>query len=205
MTENAPVSPIPHTTSPPSSPPSHSQILPTIQRFLFCAQHPQSTALNPPDLIAHNTRQTTTESVAYPPTSHPNFNPSSYYTPPDPAPAPHPPPSAGHPRSLFRTPTPNPNPNPSISTPTPMANENAQMSSSGAGAAHTPTADSVASTVRPGGAPARVYMNEKIVPYLLEGMKTVTKEQPANPLRVLGEFLIQKSNEVEGQSGRAPE
>lgn len=30
---------------------------------------------------------------------------------------------------------------------------------------------------RPGGAPARVYMNEKIVPYLLDGMKTVAKEQ----------------------------
>lgn len=81
-------------------------------------------------------------------------------------------------------------------------------------------------TAATGGAPARVYMNEKIVPYLLEGMKTVTREQsvtplsssplcasrcakecfrvtdgtfyrPANPLRVLGEFLIQKSNEVE--------
>ncbi|KAL4905205.1 hypothetical protein BDW74DRAFT_20351 [Aspergillus multicolor] len=145
---------------------------------------------------------TTIETVAYTPTSHPNLNPTAYSTPTDPAPphpAPHPALSAGHPRSLFRTPT----PNPSISTP--MANENAQMSSSSAGAAHTPTADSIASTVRPGGAPARVYMNEKIVPYLLEGMKTVTKEQPANPLRVLGEFLIQKSNEVEGQSGRAPE
>ncbi|EEQ86500.2 hypothetical protein RJZ56_001043 [Blastomyces dermatitidis] len=51
--------------------------------------------------------------------------------------------------------------------------------------------------VRPGGAPARVYMNEKIVPYLLEGMKTLAKEQPSNPLRVLGEYLIQKSNEIE--------
>ncbi|KAL2825320.1 hypothetical protein BDW59DRAFT_161797 [Aspergillus cavernicola] len=79
----------------------------------------------------------------------------------------------------------------------------------GAGASHTPTADSTTpatNPVRPGGAPARVYMNEKIVPYLLEGMKNVTKEQPSNPLRMLGEFLIQKSNEVEGgQSGRAPE
>ncbi|KAL1982669.1 hypothetical protein VTN96DRAFT_1039 [Rasamsonia emersonii] len=53
------------------------------------------------------------------------------------------------------------------------------------------------SQVRAGGAPARVYMNEKIVPYLLEGMKAVTRDQPPNPLRVLGEFLIQKSNEVE--------
>ncbi|OJD12582.1 hypothetical protein AJ78_06843 [Emergomyces pasteurianus Ep9510] len=51
--------------------------------------------------------------------------------------------------------------------------------------------------IRPGGAPARVYMNEKIVPYLLEGMKTLAKEQPSNPLRALGEYLIQKSKEVE--------
>ncbi|KAL4775993.1 hypothetical protein BDW60DRAFT_177392 [Aspergillus nidulans var. acristatus] len=87
-----------------------------------------------------------------------------------------------------------------------MVDETSQMSSAGTGSAHTAAAEPIASTVRPGGAPARVYMNEKIVPYLLEGMKTVTKEQPANPLRVLGEFLIQKSNEVEGsQSGSAPE
>ncbi|EEH34653.2 hypothetical protein PAAG_05702 [Paracoccidioides lutzii Pb01] len=52
------------------------------------------------------------------------------------------------------------------------------------------------SQVRPGGAPARVYMNEKIVPYLLEGMKTLAKEQPSNPLRVLGEYLLQKSSEI---------
>ncbi|KAL2799026.1 hypothetical protein BJX66DRAFT_294585 [Aspergillus keveii] len=91
-----------------------------------------------------------------------------------------------------------------------MANENTPTNQAGGGS-HTPAADSSISAsnsnpVRPGGAPARVYMNEKIVPYLLEGMKNVTKEQPSNPLRVLGEFLIQKSNEVEGgQSGKAPE
>jgi COMPASS component SDC1 len=28
-----------------------------------------------------------------------------------------------------------------------------------------------------GGAPARLYMNEKIVPYLLEGMKNVARDQ----------------------------
>ncbi|OJJ80701.1 uncharacterized protein ASPGLDRAFT_51116 [Aspergillus glaucus CBS 516.65] len=60
--------------------------------------------------------------------------------------------------------------------------------------ASTPTADSLANTTpqtqpqsqqtqtgRPGGAPARVYMNEKIVPYLLEGMKGVAKEQYVSP------------------------
>ncbi|RAH40428.1 DPY30/SDC1 family protein, partial [Aspergillus brunneoviolaceus CBS 621.78] len=64
-------------------------------------------------------------------------------------------------------------------------------------AAAATTATANGSQIRPGGAPARVYMNEKIVPYLLEGMKSVAKEQPPNPLRVLGEFLIQKSNELE--------
>lgn len=44
--------------------------------------------------------------------------------------------------------------------------------------ANTPQAQSQTQTPgRPGGAPARVYMNEKIVPYLLDGMKTVAKEQ----------------------------
>ncbi|KAJ5533823.1 hypothetical protein N7527_000077 [Penicillium freii] len=57
-----------------------------------------------------------------------------------------------------------------------------------------------AGQIRPGGAPARVYLNEKVVPYLLDGMKSVAREQPANPLRVLGEFLLQKSNEVEGET-----
>ncbi|RHZ69894.1 hypothetical protein CDV55_105119 [Aspergillus turcosus] len=77
---------------------------------------------------------------------------------------------------------------------------NGATPTSNAGAANTPRAESStpAAQGRPGGAPARVYMNEKIVPYLLEGMKSVVKEQPSDPLRVLGEFLIQKSNEVEG-------
>ncbi|KAL5340325.1 hypothetical protein BJX70DRAFT_361431 [Aspergillus crustosus] len=95
-----------------------------------------------------------------------------------------------------------------------MANDLTGTNNPAPGAAQTPTTDPLASAsasaanatpVRPGGAPARVYMNEKIVPYLLEGMKNVTKEQPPNPLRVLGEYLIQKSNEVESQSGKAPE
>ncbi|KAJ5405797.1 hypothetical protein N7465_007081 [Penicillium sp. CMV-2018d] len=62
-----------------------------------------------------------------------------------------------------------------------------------------------AGQIRPGGAPARVYLNEKVVPYLLDGMKSVAREQPANPLRVLGEFLLQKSNEVEGDTKKESE
>ncbi|KAL4941905.1 hypothetical protein BDV06DRAFT_171632 [Aspergillus oleicola] len=94
--------------------------------------------------------------------------------------------------------TPSQQPTGAANTPTPTPN---------AQSANNAAANAGSNPVRPGGAPARVYMNEKIVPYLLEGMKSVTREQPANPLRVLGEYLIQKSNEVEGQgqSGKAPE
>lgn len=47
----------------------------------------------------------------------------------------------------------------------------------GLGSAHVDLSGASATQVRPGGAPARVYLNEKIVPTLLEGMKTVAKEQ----------------------------
>ncbi|KAL4742585.1 hypothetical protein BDV11DRAFT_166996 [Aspergillus similis] len=146
----------------------------------------------------------TTAPTVYPPTVNPNSSP--IFTSTTTSTSTHPPaqpaqPAFAQPQDFFRTATPKLNPNPNS-----MVNETNQISSAGTGSAHTAAADAIASTVRPGGAPARVYMNEKIVPYLLEGMKTVTKEQPANPLRVLGEFLLQKSNEVEGpQSGRAPE
>ncbi|CBF71230.1 DPY30/SDC1 family protein [Aspergillus nidulans FGSC A4] len=140
--------------------------------------------------------------IAHSPTFNPNsnsgFTPTTTSTTHPPA---QPQPTFAQPQDFPPTATPKPNPNTNL-----MVNETSQLSSAGTGSAHTAAADPIASTVRPGGAPARVYMNEKIVPYLLEGMKTVTKEQPANPLRVLGEFLIQKSNEVEGpQSGNAPE
>ncbi|KAL4753487.1 hypothetical protein BDW72DRAFT_190940 [Aspergillus terricola var. indicus] len=142
-----------------------------------------------------------TTPIAYPPTVNPNSNPSFTSTTTSTHPPAQPQPAFAQPQDFPRTATPKLNPNSN-----PMANETSQISSAGAGSANAAAADPIASTVRPGGAPARVYMNEKIVPYLLEGMKTVTKEQPANPLRVLGEFLIQKSNEVEGpQSGSAPE
>lgn len=45
---------------------------------------------------------------------------------------------------------------------------------------HNPIAElsnASATQVRPGGAPARVYLNDKIVPHLLEGMKSVARDQ----------------------------
>ncbi|KAL6924741.1 hypothetical protein FSST1_002015 [Fusarium sambucinum] len=45
---------------------------------------------------------------------------------------------------------------------------------------------------------ARRYLNTKVTGVLLEGMKQLAKDQPNDPLRVLGEYLIQKSKELEG-------
>ncbi|KAH6628027.1 hypothetical protein F5144DRAFT_604249 [Chaetomium tenue] len=51
------------------------------------------------------------------------------------------------------------------------------------------------------GAPVRQYLNSKVTGVLLEGMKIVAREQPKDPLRMLGEFLLQKSKELEGKEG----
>ncbi|KAH6689173.1 hypothetical protein F5X68DRAFT_77980 [Plectosphaerella plurivora] len=47
------------------------------------------------------------------------------------------------------------------------------------------------------GEPARKYLNTKVSEHLLEGMKKLAKEQPNDPLRVLGEFLISRHQELE--------
>ncbi|ROV97930.1 hypothetical protein VSDG_04930 [Cytospora chrysosperma] len=47
------------------------------------------------------------------------------------------------------------------------------------------------------GAPTRQYLNSKVTAHVVEAMKIVAKEQPADPLRVLGEFLLQRSKELE--------
>ncbi|KUI60896.1 Set1 complex component sdc1 [Cytospora mali] len=48
------------------------------------------------------------------------------------------------------------------------------------------------------GAPTRQYLNSKVTYHVMEGMKIVAKERPADPLRVLGEFLLKRSQEIEG-------
>ncbi|KAH8162377.1 hypothetical protein CIB48_g5882 [Xylaria polymorpha] len=47
------------------------------------------------------------------------------------------------------------------------------------------------------GAHVRQYLNSKVTPHLLDGMKHLAKTQPKDPLRVLGEFLIERSKEFE--------
>ncbi|KAL7792973.1 hypothetical protein V8C37DRAFT_379715 [Trichoderma ceciliae] len=44
----------------------------------------------------------------------------------------------------------------------------------------------------------RRYLNTKVIGALLEGMKLLAKEKPEDPLRVLGEYLMQRSRELEG-------
>ncbi|KAJ4141188.1 COMPASS (complex proteins associated with Set1p) component [Fusarium equiseti] len=44
----------------------------------------------------------------------------------------------------------------------------------------------------------RRYLNTKVTGALLEGMKQLAKDKPSDPLRVLGEYLIQKSKDLEG-------
>ncbi|KAI9835141.1 MAG: hypothetical protein M1819_002510 [Sarea resinae] len=61
-----------------------------------------------------------------------------------------------------------------------------------------PETTTAPSKATPNGAPARRYLNEKVTTVLLEGMKDLARDQPKDPLRVLGEFLLQKSKELEG-------
>lgn len=45
-----------------------------------------------------------------------------------------------------------------------------------------------------GGSATRKYLNEHVTKHLLEGMKLIAREKPQDPLRVLGEYLINASN-----------
>lgn len=47
------------------------------------------------------------------------------------------------------------------------------------------------------GSPTRVYINQKVTPALLEGMKHLATKQPENPLKWLGEYLLRRSEELE--------
>ncbi|KJZ73642.1 hypothetical protein HIM_06975 [Hirsutella minnesotensis 3608] len=66
-----------------------------------------------------------------------------------------------------------------------------------AASVHPDTGLSIPSEAVPHGDPTRQYLNNKVTGVLLEGMKQLAKDQPSDPLRVLGEFLLQKSTELE--------
>ncbi|EGW32207.1 uncharacterized protein SPAPADRAFT_61290 [Spathaspora passalidarum NRRL Y-27907] len=47
-----------------------------------------------------------------------------------------------------------------------------------------------------GGSSVRRYLNEHLTKHLLEGLKEVSQAKPEDPLRYLGEFLINRSEEL---------
>ena len=50
-----------------------------------------------------------------------------------------------------------------------------------------------------GGSQVRRYLNEQVTPSLLAGMRQIAAEQPEDPLRALGEFLISESERLKQQ------
>ncbi|KAF9914394.1 hypothetical protein BX616_008396 [Lobosporangium transversale] len=48
--------------------------------------------------------------------------------------------------------------------------------------------------------PIRSYLDQTVLPVLLEGMKQLAKERPQNPLEYLGHYLLNHSDTV----GRSP-
>lgn len=47
-----------------------------------------------------------------------------------------------------------------------------------------------------GGSSVRQYLNRHLTQHLLEGLRDVSKNKPEDPLKYLGEFLIQRSNQI---------
>ncbi|KAI0842172.1 hypothetical protein F5Y06DRAFT_259178 [Hypoxylon sp. FL0890] len=85
-------------------------------------------------------------------------------------------------------------------TGTPFRTTNGENGSSRAASQHPDAGFTMPSEAPPHGAPVRQYLNSKVTGPLLDGMKMIAKEQPKDPLRVLGEYLIQRSKELEMSS-----
>ncbi|KAI8635134.1 hypothetical protein F5Y19DRAFT_482412 [Xylariaceae sp. FL1651] len=74
---------------------------------------------------------------------------------------------------------------------------NGQENTSRAASQHPDPAFTMPDVAPAHGAPVRQYLNSKVTAHVLEGMKQLAKDQPKDPLRVLGEFLIERSKEFE--------
>lgn len=81
---------------------------------------------------------------------------------------------------------------------TPSRNVNGNDVTSRATSQHPDPAPAIPKEAPAHGAPTRQYLNSKVTGPLLDGMKQIAKEQPKDPLRALGEYLIQRSRELEG-------
>ncbi|CAM1506642.1 Fc.00g062830.m01.CDS01 [Cosmosporella sp. VM-42] len=67
-----------------------------------------------------------------------------------------------------------------------------------AASAHPDPGFTMPAEAPPHGDATRRYLNTKVTGVLLEGMKQLAKDKPQDPLRVLGEYLIERSKELEG-------
>ncbi|KAI0140887.1 hypothetical protein F4776DRAFT_613058 [Hypoxylon sp. NC0597] len=85
-------------------------------------------------------------------------------------------------------------------TPLRTNGQDKETGSSRAASQHPDAGFTMPSEAPPHGAPARQYLNSKVTGPLLDGMKMIAKDQPKDPLRVLGEYLIQRSKELESSS-----
>ncbi|KAF6819043.1 compass complex subunit [Colletotrichum plurivorum] len=86
-------------------------------------------------------------------------------------------------------------PTPRTGTPSRNAN-NGDAGGSRAGSVHPdPSGLGLPTQATNHGDSARMYINANVTAALLEGMKIIGKDQPPNPLQVLGEFLLHKSRE----------
>ncbi|KAI0514797.1 hypothetical protein F5B22DRAFT_647276 [Xylaria bambusicola] len=74
---------------------------------------------------------------------------------------------------------------------------NGQDNTSRAASQHPDPAFTMPDAAPAHGAPVRQYLNSKVTAHLLEGMKQLAKDQPKDPLRVLGQFLLERSKEFE--------
>ncbi|KZF25877.1 hypothetical protein L228DRAFT_242257 [Xylona heveae TC161] len=101
---------------------------------------------------------------------------------------------APQPQSTGSTPVPQSQPR----TSTPGRTTNGLEQTSRPGSMH-PDGTELPAQAASHGAPARKYLNEKVTGVLMEGMKMIAKEQPNDPLRVLGEYLLQRSRELESK------
>ncbi|KAK2626699.1 hypothetical protein QTJ16_003874 [Diplocarpon rosae] len=81
---------------------------------------------------------------------------------------------------------------------TPSRNTNGNETPSRAASQHPELSSTIPNEAPPHGAPTRQYLNSKVTGPLMDGMKLLAKEQPKDPLRALGEYLLQKSKELEG-------
>ncbi|RYO91319.1 hypothetical protein DL766_002010 [Monosporascus sp. MC13-8B] len=106
---------------------------------------------------------------------------------------------APSPAPVATTATNAPSPAPPARTGTPRIGPEGNTSSRAA-SQHPDQGFTMPAEAPPHGAPVRQYLNSKVTGTLLEGMKAIAKEQPKDPLRVLGEFLIQRSKELETQT-----